>query len=129
MPSFFLLHHQFYVLHLPLNQSFFYSYAPQHPVIYSAIRETLSNLAERKAAHVYDIAFRAYYNAWRNGPYNQSYMPRWGEMFGGRVLFMDDGAKAEMVADKGGLGWNKEKQIWYDECLLEPIKRMEKYEW
>lgn len=98
-------------------------------MIYSAIRETLSNLAERKAAHVYAIAFRAYYNAWRNGPYNQSYMPRWGEMFGGRVLFMDDGAKAEMVADKGGLGWNKEKQIWYDECLLEPIKRMEKYEW
>ena len=91
-------------------------YAPQHPVIYATIRETLTNLAERKATELYDIAFWSYYNAWRQGPYNQSYMPGWrAEDMGGRVLFQDDEAKQAMVKENGH--WPASKQIWHDECL------------
>eukprot|EP00571_Detonula_confervacea_P005760 CAMPEP_0172325168 /NCGR_PEP_ID=MMETSP1058-20130122/53289_1 /TAXON_ID=83371 /ORGANISM="Detonula confervacea, Strain CCMP 353" /LENGTH=356 /DNA_ID=CAMNT_0013041639 /DNA_START=56 /DNA_END=1126 /DNA_ORIENTATION=+ len=90
-------------------------YAPKHPVLYASIRETLSNLAERKATHVYDISFWSYYNGWRQGPYNQSYMPGWGDRFGGRVLFQDDEAKDLMV--EGNTHWQKQKQMWYPECM------------
>lgn len=90
-------------------------YTPHHPVLYAAIRETLSNLAERKATTVYDVSFWSYYNAWRGGPYNQSYMPGWGEEMGGRVLFQDNDAKGAMVEDNGH--WQKAKQIWHDDCL------------
>ncbi|KAL7518370.1 hypothetical protein ACHAWF_000187, partial [Thalassiosira exigua] len=64
-------------------------YAPFPPVIRSAIVETLTNLARRDAGHVYGISFWSYYRAWRNGPYNQSYVPGWGEAMGGRVKFQD----------------------------------------
>lgn len=94
-------------------------YTPQHPVLYSAIRQTLGNLAERKATHVYDVSFWSYYHAWRNGPYNQSYMPEWGEAMGGRVLFFDEAAKESMVKDNGH--WQKAKKIWHDRCLPDPI--------
>mmetsp|Transcript_16940 Transcript_16940/g.36731 ORF Transcript_16940/g.36731 Transcript_16940/m.36731 type:complete len:395 (-) Transcript_16940:128-1312(-) len=90
-------------------------YAPHHPVIYAAIRETLTNLAERKAKTVYDVSFWSYYNAWRNGPYNQSYMPGWGEEMGGRVSFQDNDAKDSMVVDNGH--WQKAKQIWHSVCV------------
>mmetsp|Transcript_21798 Transcript_21798/g.46034 ORF Transcript_21798/g.46034 Transcript_21798/m.46034 type:complete len:390 (-) Transcript_21798:243-1412(-) len=90
-------------------------YAPFHPVLYAAIRETLSNLAARTATTVYDVSFWSYYNAWRNGPYNQSYMPGWREEMGGRVKFQDDAAKQTMVEDNGH--WQKAKQIWNDVCL------------
>ena len=84
-------------------------------MLYAAIKETLGNLAERKARHVYDISFWSYYNAWRNGPYNQSYMPGWGESFGGRVTFQNDDAKDVMV--EGDTHWQKAKRIWREECL------------
>ena len=84
-------------------------------MIYAAIRETLRNLAERKATHVYDISFWSYYNAWRQGPYNQSYMPQWGEMMGGRVLFQDDEVKNEMKNNNEY--WQEQKIIWHEDCL------------
>lgn len=92
-------------------------YAPRHPVIRAAVRETLANLAERTATHVYDISFWSYYNAWRNGPYNQSYMPGWGEGFGGRVQFQDNDAKGAMVGDKNADHWPQQKQMWHSECM------------
>ena len=99
-------------------------YAPKHPVLYAAIKETLGNIADRTATNVYDIAFWAYYNGWRNGPYNQSYMPGWGDGFGGRVTFQDNNVKAVMVEGKqignaivdGGEHWVVQKQIWRSEC-------------
>jgi len=90
-------------------------YTPYHPVIYAAVRETLTNLAERKATTVYDVSFWSYYNAWRNGPYNQSYMPGWGEEMGGRVSFQDNDAKDAMVVENGH--WQKAKQIWHPVCV------------
>lgn len=90
-------------------------YAPHHPVLYSAIRETLSNLAERTAKHVYDISFWSYYHAWSSGPYNQSYMPGWREEMGGRVKFQDDAVKAGMKEDNEY--WQLAKSMWHDDCL------------
>jgi len=92
-----------------------YRYAPKHPVLHAAIVETLSNLAQRTAKHVYDISFWSYYNAWRNSPYNQSYTPGWGEAFGGRIRFQDNDVKDVMV--EGEMHWVKQKQIWHSECL------------
>lgn len=91
------------------------SYAPKHPVLYRSIKETLSNLANRKAVHVYDISFWSYYNAWRNSPYNQSYMPGWGEAFGGRIHFQNNDVKDVMV--ENATHWQVQKQIWHPECL------------
>eukprot|EP00581_Thalassiosira_minuscula_P003844 CAMPEP_0183744746 /NCGR_PEP_ID=MMETSP0737-20130205/65886_1 /TAXON_ID=385413 /ORGANISM="Thalassiosira miniscula, Strain CCMP1093" /LENGTH=330 /DNA_ID=CAMNT_0025980397 /DNA_START=178 /DNA_END=1170 /DNA_ORIENTATION=+ len=68
-------------------------YEPYHRVIHDAIAETLTNLANRQANNVYDVSFWSYYHAWRNGPYNQSYMPGWGEEMGGRVSFQDNTVK------------------------------------
>ena len=90
-------------------------YAPKHPVPQAAIIETLTNLAQRTAKHVYDISFWSYYNAWRNSPYNQSYTPGWGEAFGGRIRFQDNDVKDVMV--EGEMHWVKQKQIWHSECL------------
>ena len=90
-------------------------YAPRHRVLYDSIRETLTNLAERTATNVYDISFWSYYHAWRSGPYNQSYMPGWGEEMGGRVKFQDDDAKDVMV--EGDTHWQKQKQMWHPECM------------
>ncbi|EED86850.1 predicted protein [Thalassiosira pseudonana CCMP1335] len=90
-------------------------YTPRHPVIYAAINETLNNLAIRTASHVYDISFWCYYHAWRNGPYNQSYMPNWGEAMGGRVVFSDEEAKDAMVEDNGH--WPNARSIWKSECM------------
>lgn len=90
-------------------------YAPKHPVLYRSIKETLSNLANRKAVHVYDISFWSYYNAWRNSPYNQSYMPGWGEAFGGRIHFQNNDVKDVMV--ENATHWQVQKQIWHPECL------------
>lgn len=103
--------------HLPIGCAHQWGliYAPRHRVIYDAITETITNLAARTADNVYDISFWSYYHAWRNGPYNQSYMPGWIEEMGGRVRFQDDKAKDDMVSDNGH--WQKAKQMWYDECL------------
>ena len=83
--------------------------------MYDSIRETLTNLANRQATHVYDVSFWAFYHGWRNGPYNQSYMPGWGEEMGGRVKFYDPEAKEDMTEENGS--WGKAKQIWHDECI------------
>ena len=93
-----------------------FRYAPKHPVIESAIRETLVNLAERTAEHVYDVSFWSYYHAWRHGPYNNSYMPGWGDNFGGRVSFQDNDVKDIMV-EGGSEHWPKAKEIWHPECM------------
>lgn len=76
-------------------------YSPFHPVLHKAIKETLQNLATRDAVHVYDVSFWAFYNAWVKGPYNSSYMPRWGDNMGGRVIFSDKETKDEMVSANG----------------------------
>ena len=55
----------------------------------------------------------------KKGPYNQSYMPGWGEAMGGRVLFQNDDTKAVMVEDNGH--WQTstgKKKMWHTDCLL-----------
>lgn len=128
-----------------------YSYTPRHPVIEAAARETLTNLANRNATHVYDISFWSYYNAWTKGerrdlvwalvylyytvrtlshagdflhssidkgPYNQSYMPGWGEAMGGRVLFQNDETKDVMVEENSHWQMSTgKKQMWHADCL------------
>jgi hypothetical protein len=94
-------------------------YSPQHYVMREAIFETLGNLALREATHVYDVSFHAFYHAWRNGPYNQSYMPGWEDHMGGRVRFFDPAAKEAMIRDAGHWPKNTGATIWQPGCYKE----------
>ena len=94
-------------------------YAPFHPVMRSAIEETLGNLAKRTANHIYDVSFWAFNHAWVNGPYNSSYMPGWGDNMGGRVEFFVKEVKNEMISQNGH--WpdanGNINAIWHSKCF------------
>ncbi|EJK60376.1 hypothetical protein THAOC_19283, partial [Thalassiosira oceanica] len=52
------------------------------------------------------------------GPYNQSYMPGWGEAMGGRVLFQNDETKDVMVEENSHWQMSTgKKQMWHADCL------------
>ena len=53
------------------------------------------------------------------GPYNQSYMPGWGEAMGGRVLFMNEDTKDVMIEENSHWQMSSgKKKMWHPDCLL-----------
>lgn len=91
-------------------------YSPRHPVMRASIIRVLENLWQRTAAHVYEIGYNAFQEAWVNGQYNQSHMPGWGPKMGGRVVFQQLEAKVAM--ESNGKHWRVEKDIWRKECTV-----------
>jgi len=93
-------------------------YSPNHPLIRTAIETTLGNLARREADHVYGVSFTAFIDAWKEGPFNSSYMPRWGDFMGGRVSFSNKDAKDAMMAENGHWTESKGREaIWEASCI------------
>jgi hypothetical protein len=78
-------------------------YTPQHPVIRAAVLEMLDNVANRRpVGNTYDIAYDAFQNGFRSaGGYMMS---DWGDAMGGRVDFVAEDKKIDMLGHQAQWG-------------------------